>query len=98
MNDLTESNSEMNDPQSIKMYQDLPEIVVTNGGVVKNCIEEDEKTGKMYCKITYEFLPLFLSNLFISLIYSIIFSRNRIKEAVHKYEKTEYVSSIEKKG
>ena len=62
MNDLTESNSEMNDPQSIKMYQDLPEIVVTNGGVVKNCIEEDGKTGKMYCKITYEFLP-FLSSI-----------------------------------
>ena len=59
MNDLTESNSEINDPQSIKMYQDLPEIVVTNGGVVKNCIEEDGKTGKMYCKIIYEFLPLF---------------------------------------
>ena len=88
MNDLTESNSEMNDPQSIKMYQDLPEIVVTNGGVVKNCIEEDGKTGKMYCKITYEFLPLFPSNLFISLIYSVIFSRNRIQEAIYKHEKT----------
>ena len=97
MNDLTESNSEMNDPQSIKMYQDLPEIVVTNGGIVKNGIEEDEKTGKMYCKITYNFRPLF-SNLFISLIYSVIFSRNRIKEAIYKHEKTEYVSSIEKKG
>ena len=48
MSDLTESNSEMNDPQSIKMYQDLPEIVVTNGGVVKNGIEEDIKIGKMY--------------------------------------------------
>ena len=68
MNDLTESNSEMNDPQSIKMYQDLPEIVVTNGGVVKNGIEEDEKTGKMYCKITYEFLPLLPSIFFV--IYS----------------------------
>ena len=51
MNDLKESNSEMSDPQSIKMYQDLPEIVVTNGGVVKNGIENDGKSGKIYCKI-----------------------------------------------
>ena len=72
MNGLTESNSEMNDPQSIKMYQDLPEIVVTNGGVVKNGIEEDEKTGKMYCKITYNFRPLFVS--FKSIHIAYIFS------------------------
>ena len=70
MNYLTESNSEMNDPQSIKMYQDLPEIVITNGGVVKNGIEEDGKTGKMYCKITYEFLPILSSIKFFFLIYS----------------------------
>ena len=69
MNDLTESNSEMNDPQSIKMYQDLPEIVVTNGGVVKNCIEEDEKTGKMYCKITYNFRPLFFFQIYSYRLY-----------------------------
>ena len=74
MNDLTESNSEMNDPQSIKMYQDLPEIVVTNGGVVKNCIEEDEKTGKMYCKITYNFRPLFsFKSIHIAYIFSNFF-------------------------
>ena len=58
MNDLKESNSEMSDPQSIKMYQDLPEIVVTNGGVVKNGMENDGKSGKMYRKIEYEFLTL----------------------------------------
>ena len=61
MNDLKESNSEMSDPQSIKMYQDLPEIVVTNGGVVKNGMENDGKSGKMYRKIEYEFLTLFSS-------------------------------------
>ena len=61
MNDLKESNSEMSDPQSIKMYQDLPEIVVTNGGVVKNGMENDGKSGKMYCIIEYEFLTLFSS-------------------------------------
>ena len=60
MNDLKESNSEMSDPQSIKMYQDLPEIVVTNGGVVKNGMENDGKSGKMYRKIEYEFLTLLL--------------------------------------
>ena len=68
MNDLKESNSEMSDPQSIKMYQDLPEIVVTNGGVVKNGMENDGKSGKMYRKIEYEFLTLlltFFSHLFI---------------------------------
>ena len=60
MNDLKESNSEMSDPQSVKMYQDLPEIVVTNGGVVKNEMEIDGKSGKMYCKMKYEFLTLFI--------------------------------------
>ena len=53
MNYFKESNPEMSAPESIKMYQDLPEIVVTNGGVVKNGIEEDVKSGKMYCKIKF---------------------------------------------
>ena len=48
----------MSAPESIKMYQDLPEIVVTNGGVVKNEMEIDGKSGKMYCKMKYEFLTL----------------------------------------
>ena len=71
MNDLKESNSEMSDPQSIKMYQDLPEIVVTNGGVVKNGMENDGKSGKMYCKIDYEFLTLFVfSSIHMTYIFS----------------------------
>ena len=58
MNYFKESNPEMSAPESIKMYQDLPEIVVTNGGVVKNEMEIDGKSGKMYCKMKYEFLTL----------------------------------------
>ena len=68
MNDLKESNSEMSDPQSIKMYQDLPEIVVTNGGVVKNGMENDGKSGKMYRKIEYEFF--FFSSIHMTYIFS----------------------------